>query len=469
MTGPTDADIPAVSKHDLLELVGTLFPWMADFRQRSLTDYARAVFHAEPPASSCEARRHGMLLLQRCIRRAARNAGFPDHRASYIAAQIANAPVMQAGPHLHLLIEPDAYYTHLFSLMGLNAHRRSAYVSYAVSTVKFVERGRKGPGWLKLDSDAINVFGLSRSQMIPYSVLAQNGPYRFALTNVDRADGDSDLVARLRSELPQGEFSSAALAIKQANASLWERYFDPGIDFLQIDDEDVANLVVDHLQDKSSWLARHLFGKGRFVPCLLSSTKALADSHWQGWLKNTTDLFWGSDRGHLFPLRLNGSRLEARGAEDFSLEFAADAVIEALQARKIIPNLYLMFIVTAILPGVRVLGGSRHTVYYPLMRYVFCHALATSGDFELRTAIAADRKPGIWGHRVLLADAEPFSELEMLGPGNIQAVLRKYGSLPLEEACGALESFVGDPLWANFKTRHDEGLVDVSDPEWAFS
>ncbi|MBB3917195.1 hypothetical protein [Rhizobium fabae] len=61
----------------------------------------------------------------------------------------------------------------------------------------------------------------------------------------------------------------------------------------------------------------------------------------------------------------------------------------------------------------------------------------------MRTTIAADRKPGICGHRVLLEDAEPFSELDMLGPGNIMAVLRKYGSLPLEEACGALDSFVG--------------------------
>jgi len=49
---------------------------------------------------------------------------------------------------------------------------------------------------------------------------------------------------------------------------------------------------------------------------------------------------------------------------------------------------------------------------------------------------------------VLLEDAEPFSALDVLGPGNIEAVLRKYGSLSQEEACGALESFVGDPLWA---------------------
>ncbi|WP_245296791.1 hypothetical protein [Rhizobium bangladeshense] len=468
MTVLLDDMASQLSKDAVLELIGALFPWVAEFRQRSLADYARAAFDVEPHTSTCHVRRHAMSLVQRCILRAAKKGGFADDRAASIAAEIVNAPVMQAGPHLHLLIEPDAYYTHLFSLMGLTAHRRSAYVSYAVSTVKFVERGRKGPGWLKLGGEAINVFGLSRSQMIPYSILAQNGPYRFALKNVDRPEGDGDQVSRLRSILPQSEFSSAALAIKQANASLWSRYFEQGIDFLQIDDEDVADLVTDHLQDESSWLARNLFEKDGFVPCLLSSIEALANGPWQGWLKNTTDLFWGSERGHLFPLRLAGSRLEPRGVENFSLEFASGAVIAALQARKIIPNLLLMFIVTAILPGIRVLGGSRHTVYYPLMRYAFCRGLARSDDRELRETIADDRKPCVWGHRVLLTNAEPFAELDTLGPINIQAVLGNYGGLSLEEACGTLESFVSDPLWANLKVRHDQGALTLNDPEWAF-
>ncbi|MBB3747234.1 hypothetical protein FHX10_006790 [Rhizobium sp. BK591] len=469
MPGPINDIAPQLNKHAVLELIGALFPWIAEFRQQSLADYARTVFDAEPHASSSDVRCHAVELLQRCILRAAGNWGFSDRRARSIAVEIGNAPVMQSGPHLHLLIEPDAYYTHLFSLMGLKAHRRSAYVSYAVSTVKFVERGRKGPGWLKLGGEAINLFGLSRSQMIPYSILAQNGPYRFILKNFDRTDGDGELVERLRSILPQHEFSSAALAIKQANAFLWKQYFDADIDFLQIDDDDVADLVVEHLQDGTSWLARNLFGDRRFVQVLLASVEVLAEGPWQDWLKNTTDLFWGSDRGHLFPLRVAGSRLEARGAEAFSLEFAADAIIEALQERKIIPNLLLMFIVTAILPGVRVLGGSRHTVYYPLMRFAVCRALAMNGDHELCTVIAADRKPSIWGHRVLLDNVEPFRELNLLGPGNIQAALRKYGSLSLDEACGTLESFVGDPLWAYLKARYNEGTVSANDPEWAFA
>lgn len=466
----SSASSALLSKCDLLGLIGTLFPWIAGFRQRSLAQYARSAFDIEAGEVACESRDQAMSLFKRCICQAARKAGFSDNRGTAIAAEVAMAPVMQTGPHLHLLIEPDAYYTHLFSLMGLRAHGRSAYVSYAVSTVKFVERGRKGPGWLNLGGDAVNVFGLTRSQMIPYSILAPNGTYRYVLKNVDRSEIDGDITSRLRSIMPQDEFVSAALAIKRANASLWTRFFDPEIDFLQVDDEDIADLVAEHLRDETSWLSRHLFDGRKFVQNLLSHVDALADGPWRGWLKNSTDLFWGSEGGRLFSLQLSGSRLEAKGAEDFSVSYTSEALISALQSRKIIPNLLLMFIVTSILPGVRVLGGSRHTVYYPLMRYAFCRALGASAeDRDLHLAIARDKRPGIWGHRVLLASAEPFSELEALGDEGISEVLLRYGRLSLEEACGSLEGFVGDPLWADIKAGEWAKAGSVDDREWAFS
>ncbi|NTH65933.1 hypothetical protein G6L33_18920 [Agrobacterium rhizogenes] len=470
MIEPSDVNDSLLSKGDILELICTLFPRIADLRQRSLQDYAYAAFDTEPYAGHCNVRNHAMLLLQRCIVRSALRAGVSEDRADAMAAEMAKAPVMQTGPHLHLLIEPDAYFTHLFSLMGLKAHHRSTYISYAVSTVKFVERGRKGPGWLKVDGDAVNVFGLSRSQMIPYSILARNGRYRFALRNVDRPGANGDTASRLQSLLPQENFPSAALAIKSANRCLWNQFFDPDIDFLQIDDEDVADLVAEHLRDGSSWLARRLFDGGDFVQNLIRHTEALSDGPWRGWFKNSTDLFWGNENGRLIPLRLAGSQLEARGVENFALKFSATDLIDALQARKIIPNLFLMFIVTAMLPGVRVLGGSRHSVYYPLMRYVLCQALEANGaDSDLLSTIAADTKPGMWGHRVLLADTEPFSELESLRGGDISVVLEKYRALSLEAACGTLESFATDQMWVHLKDGMVNEGISPKSPEWSFS
>jgi len=53
--------------------------------------------------------------------------------------------------------------------------------------------------------------------------------------------------------------------------------------------------------------------------------------------------------------------------------------------------LLLVFLVLSILPGVRALGGSHQPVYYPLMRYVICHALEASGlDADLQHALATD-------------------------------------------------------------------------------
>ena len=65
------------------------------------------------------------------------------------------APVLQTGPHCLLLIEPDAFYTHLFSLLGLQAHVREWYITYHASTVSFSEKAKKGPGWLWLQDEPL--------------------------------------------------------------------------------------------------------------------------------------------------------------------------------------------------------------------------------------------------------------------------------------------------------------------------
>jgi hypothetical protein len=302
-----------ISKSDVLELICRMFPWIDGFRHRPLGDYASAAFDVEPSGSSCEIRQHAKTLLGRCVHNAARRAGFSADASDRFRHEILEFPVLQTGPHLHLLVEPDAYYTHLFSLMGIRAHRRPVYISYAVSTVKFVERGRKGPGWLRLEGDAFNVFCLTRSRMIPYSVLARNGPYGFKLTNVDRPNVIGDAGSRLMSMLPHTEFSSAAAAIKQGNIALWRKFFDARVEFLQLDDDDIADLVVEHLSDSSSWLARAVISDQEFAADLLRRTEEVCAGAWGGWFKNSTDFFWGCDKGRLFPLRLAGGRLCASG------------------------------------------------------------------------------------------------------------------------------------------------------------
>ncbi|TQX86785.1 MULTISPECIES: hypothetical protein [Rhizobium] len=459
-----------VSKGKVLALIFELLPWARPFEQAPVEAYAKSVFSVARHHPACAARSQAMSLLQSRIGAVARRRGFSEEQASRLEREIEFAPVLQTGPHLHLLIEPDAFYTHLFSLMGLRAHGRRCYISYGCSTVKFVERGRKGPAWLQIEGEAINVFGLSRSKMIPYSILGRNNRYSFRLQNADKPGPDSDAISYLRASLPADAFPSASEAIKAANIELWNRYFDRRIDFLQFDDDDVADLVRDHLCNERSWLRTGLIENRPFAIKLLDCIDQLAGSTWQGWLKNSTHFFWGSTNGRLIPLWLDGCVLRSRGADDIRIDFLSEGLIEALAKRRIVPNLLLMFIVTSILPGVRALGGSRHTVYYPLMRWAFCEALrGQDHDAQLLTALAEDERPGAWAHRIISSPCEPFSLLNTVGDAGVETLLDRFGHMRIDEAVGSLTSFTKDPLWAELAAAFASGKVSKGCQQWAFS
>ncbi|WP_244541272.1 hypothetical protein [Rhizobium tibeticum] len=452
-----------------MALILDLFPWVRDFPTAPVRDYAATLFAASP-GPACSARQHAKSLLVSWIASCASRRGYNQRQIERFQAEIIDNPVMQTGPHLHLLFEPDAFYTHLFSLMGLQARNSRSYISYACSTVKFVERGRKGPGWLTLDGQSINLFGLTRSRMIPYSVLAENGGYRFHLKNADRPEHAPASLTRLAQEMPAAEFSSAADAIQQANVSLWQRFLKPEVDLLQLDDRDVADMVVMHLADPQSWLSSALFADTELPLAILCAIDRLDSGPWRGWLRNATHFFWGCEEGRIFPLHLAGGFLCSDQKHAVRLPFAAPALSEALIGRSIVPSLLLVFIVIAILPGVRVLGGSRHAVYYPLMRYALCNALAkTGGDRALLGNLLRDERSGAWGHRVISAPFEPFSLLHNAGPSGLSSLITCFGSMTLEEACGGMASFTEDPLWAELARAFRSGDVTETGGPWAFS
>jgi hypothetical protein len=129
-----------------------------------------------------------------------------------------------------------------------------------------------------------------------------------------------------------------------------------------------------------------------------------------------------------------------------------------------------MFIMTSILLGVRVLGGSRHTIYYPLMRYSICEALRKDGlDKALLTDLSGDVRPGAWGHRVISSTCEPFSLLDASDSGNVATLLERFGHMTIETASGSLSSFTPDPLWVGLAAAFASGEANANDPQSAFS
>ncbi|WP_292167092.1 hypothetical protein [Mesorhizobium sp.] len=393
-----------------------------------------------------------LLLLDRALR-----VGHRHHELEKLSKQLHSRPVIQTGPHCHLIIEPDAFYTHIFSAIGLRCHKESWYLSYSPSTVKFTESAKKGPGWLRLGDHTLNVFGLSRSKMVPFSVCGRHASQRFALTSSEETTDANQLVEELQTILPHDEFPSAADAIKTANQSLWRRFFaSSNLHLLQIDDLDVGDLVAQHLRDPTSWLSSTLFGAGGFAKSLLTHLRSFDSGPWGGWATTTTDFFWHLSGGRIFPVRLD-NRLFLTADEKFSLRCIPDALVRSLEKGEIIPSLLLSFLVTSVLPGLRALGGSRQVVYYPIMRHALLSALAdfpSAANRSVAVSLASDEAAGMWGHRTISpGPTDPFTLIAQSGPSRIGQLIQDYGEMPLKKAWGSLPAFASDPLWQTLCER----------------
>ncbi|TPK72037.1 hypothetical protein [Mesorhizobium sp. B2-4-17] len=463
-----DAD----AKQSVLGSLATLYPWMRPYYSRPVRDYASRLFEAPLEKAEPEIRRRALAKLLDAVRSAGKRNGLPVKAISQICLELGEHRVLQTGPHLFLLLEPEAYYTHILSLLGLAAHGCSSYVSYAVSTVSLVEKSRKGPGWFMVDGNPINVFGLSRSRMIGYSLLTGPGSYRFELVPQE-PNTAADVLPQLRSLLPKAAFDRPAHAIKAANLMLWPKLFGGSFAFLQIDDEDIADLVADHLSDDDSWLRTRLLEHPTLATDIVAGLDRLAAGPWSGWLSRGTDYFWFYENGKRLPLRLIAGDLVHPATGTKVARFTANDIIERLANRSFVPNLLLMFLVLSILPGVRALGGSYQPLYYPLMRYVVCQALETAGiDQDLREALATDDVPGAWGHRVIECDDDPLQQFLQGRNGGtdwFSSLIDRFGDTPFARACGSMSSFVGDPSWQELQNRLRQGMIAPTDAEWAFS
>jgi hypothetical protein len=454
------------SPTEVQSALSALMPYLAPYWRRPLSDYASAVYNVERFRSDNPVRRHAMDLLCSCIEGAACRSGYRQEEARSASRQLAASPALQTGPHCLLLIEPDAYYTHLFSLLGLKAHGLEWYITYHASTVSFTEKAKKGPGWLWLEGEPLNVFGLARSRMDSFSICGLNGPYRFAFTNATGKRPPNKSAAGLLDALSGQEYASAAEAIRAANQVLWRRKMPCPIRLLQLDDFDIADLVAAHLDEAASWLSARFFADGSVARNRLQAIDRLNTGPWQGWVRRTTDFFWGLQEGRIVPLHLEGEILRAGNLPAFEVKLRPDTIAAALRARVIVPSLYIAFLVISILPGVRALGGCRQTIYYPLMRYLTALGLQQSNENGLLTELRQDDRSGVWGHRVLKpANGYPLREIDR----GAAVSLSKYARMPLVRASGDLGSFTRDPMWADLSRRIASGDIALEAVEWQLS
>lgn len=461
------SDHTRLSANEVRQTLSFLMPNLSGFWERPLSEYACAVYDSVV-RGRCYAREDAMSRVLALMERKVIDLGHSRVEAEVAARQIAEMPVIQTGPHCHLLVNPDAFYTHLFSLLGLSAHSLRWNICYACSTVKFTETSKRGPGWLTFGEDIVNVFGLSRSRMDHSSICGLNGSIRFEMAMTNGVDTVVPDVARLRNMLPDASFPSAAEAIKAANQILWHRASSPSHRLLQFDDIDVADLLVDHFADPKSWLSSRFTAGSTFVESILRTLMRLNEGPWAGWIRQTTDFFWGLRDGKIFPLHLHEGLLSGGQHQKFEVRFDPESLATALHQREVVPNLLMTFLVISILPGIRVLGGCRQTVYYPLMRHLVASALRASGEFELLEALRADELPGLWGHRVLRPDIDN-SVAEIDGEGSLMKAAASYGEASLADCAGTLGSFTSDPIWAQMARHVRNQSISCGDAEWQWA
>lgn len=453
---------------DVRRCLSYLLPHLDAFWAQPLATYATALYDVEPFSCGDEVRVHAMDRLRVCVERAARRSGYGEEDALSASAEVLSAPVMQTGPHAMLLIEPDAFYTHMFSLLGLMSHGRQWHITYSVSTSAFKESAKKGPGWLRVGGETLNVFGLPRKRLIGSSIGCLNGPYRYAFSNSRHEVAPNASAARLLAELPAAGFPSGAEAIKMGNQALWHGKLAAPAKLLQLDDFDMADLIADHLDDTKSWLSAHFFDGVMAALSILEETDRLNAGPWAGWVRRTTDLFWGLEKNRVVPLHLEGGALKSMRSPSFEVKLTPKRLAAALRERAILPGMFMTYLVVSTLPGVRALGGCRQTVYLPLMRYLASIGVRLSGAAGLLAALERDKLPGVWGHRVLKpADTDPFQEIE--AAGGISPLLSTYANLTLEQASGDLASFTTDPIWAEMSAHIDDGTIKRISSEWLWS
>lgn len=455
------------SPNDIRRALTILMPSIDPYWKMPLKNYAAAAYDFPRKTTSSAARDHAMRRVQAMVERVAIKAGLGPDDARSASLELTASPVLQTGPHTLLLFEPDAFYTHLFSLMGLQSSGRRWHITYAGSTMSFKESAKKGPGWLKLEGEVLNLFGLPRTRMDGRSICCSGGPYQFALSNSAGVEAPTDTAKRLLEELPPTLFPSASEAIKAANAKLWNSHFGSTANLLQIDDFDVASLIADHLDDPTSWLSRFFIAEAHRA-LLPNAIDRLNEGFWRGWVRRTTDYFWYVGPERVLPLMLDDGCLRSVASPDLVVKFSPHNMASAIRDRKLLPTLFLAFLVLSILPGIRALGGCRQPVYLPLLRYLTALCVKRSGDGDLLNVLQEDDNPGMWGHRVLRpTGGDPFHDVE--ASRGISTVLENYGSVPLFEASGHLASFTGDILWAEMSNHLVSGDIQHSSAEWKWS
>jgi len=244
-------------------------------------------------------------------------------------------------------------------------------------------------------------------------------------------------------------FGTAADALTALNEDLVADWDRSGMALpVFIDDRLAASAMARHLEHDGSLLSRLLIEPARRQR-LEHAMQEAASGPFGRFLPNATDYFWGIREQRVRKLVLeNGRLIEPDRPHGLSIPFERPQLRQALLDGVLLPNLFLMFLVLAILPRVRVVGGLRQIGYVALFQSILLAALDENAPEERDLAAELRVRENAWGARVIDEKLSVREQLAGLPEGALfPDLLRQYRLRTFAETTEDLKLVCENARW----------------------
>jgi len=338
-------------------------------------------------------------------------------------------PVIQSGLHCQLLMDRITFDALLLAWLGAVENGLSACFGFMGTTMTMETIGREGPGWLDVGDDKVNLFGMGRHKLCRKSACVA-GPVSVNTRALEAVGNETDASRWLGALLASQDkaFATAADALTELNEDLvadWDRSGMARPVF--IDDRLAASALARHLDHDGNLLSRLLLDPARRQR-LDYALQDAASSPFGRFLPNATAYFWGIREERVRKLVLeNGRLVEPDRPHGLSIPFERLHLKQALLDGVLLPNLFLTFLVLAILPRVRVVGGLRQIGYVALFHSILLAALDENAPEERSLAAELKVRENAWGTGVIDGKISVREQLAGVPAGMLFAdLLRQY-------------------------------------------
>lgn len=383
-------------------------------------------------------------LLGRVLRK--RVECYAPAEASHVAAQFQRAPMLQLADSASLLLDSETFLNNFMYQVACREHHHHHLLVQQCSTIKLLQRRRPptGPAYVELLADRYKLFDVSTKRLASASVATlKHVEFVFepaATKLASYANAELPVLADLLRGRGSG---SASEAIASANIEIWQRLKMKARNRLHVFHEDLScDVLAAYLRDASTPVIPLLFDADVRREFLDAKRQRVGRQD-NFVLRDTTDFFWLVCGESLHPVRVIGKRhqtlIDAYTGQPVDLALQADDVVQALEERRVYPDLILGYACLSLFPGVVAFGGASQQEYLPQITGILLDADArtpfmSSAD---RARLQHDDLSRLIGPALVELDARQRRALLSLGPQtDLDAFERDVLHQPIRTAVG---------------------------------